>query len=285
LVKTTSGAHKNILIHADNLKALQQLSIQTKVDLIYIDPPFATNKDFHAKTGELGYSDKIVADEFLSFLRERLALMKTLLSETGSIYVHLDQRMSHEVKLVLDDIFGRKNFRNEIIWKYVSGGISDRFFARKHDTIFFYTKSDTYTFNPQRERRKLYNQAKVLTDEKGDYVWYIRPNTNTKVPNGVKTYLDKYVSDVWDIPIVNPMAKERNGYPTQKPEALLERIIAASSNPGDIVADFFAGSGTTGAVAEKMGRAWIMCDQSNHAIQTIQERLCQLDAQYSFVEY
>lgn len=274
---------QNRLIKGDNLAFLKLCDkdsdplikdkVKGKIKLIYIDPPFATKNTFYAKTGELGYADKRVADEFIQYLKERLVLMKELLAEDGSIYLHLDPKMSHYIKIVLDDIFGREHFRNEIIWNYVSGGISNRFFARKHDTIFFYTKSHTYTFHPQKERRKTYRASSIQKDGKGEFVWYIRPGTNPKVPNGVKTYLDKYVQDVWEIPIVNPMAKERNGYPTQKPEALLERIILASTNPGDLVADFFAGSGTTGIVAEKLGRQWIMCDSGDHSMQVIQQRL------------
>lgn len=267
----------NLLFHGDNLTVLKNLQTNTTVtghiQLIYIDPPFATARDFFGKNGEKSYTDRLVANEFIEFLHQRLTIMKDLLADTGSIFVHLDHRMSHRVKLLLDEIFGEKNFRNEIIWNYVSGGISDRFFARKHDTIFFYSKTDNYTFNPQKERTKHYKKHHIMRDDKGEYVWYLRPGVNAKVPNGVKTYLDKYVQDVWNIPIVNPMATERTGYPTQKPEQLLERIILAASNPKDIVADFFAGSGTTGMVAEKLSRRWIMADKGEHAISVIMKRL------------
>lgn len=275
----------NRLYHGDNLTVLRELqydqAIVGKMQLIYIDPPFATARDFFGKNGEKSYTDRLVAEEFIAFLQERLLLMKSLLSDTGSIFVHLDQRMSHRVKLVLDDIFGPENFRNEIIWNYISGGISDRFFARKHDTVFFYSKTDDYIFHPQKERIKTYKKHTILKDEKGEYVWYLRPGINPKYPNGVKTYLDKYVQDVWNIPIVNPMANERTGYPTQKPEPLLARIIQAASNPDDLVADFFAGSGTTGIVAEKLGRRWLMTDKGDHAINVITERLHTIANSYS----
>lgn len=268
---------QNRLYHADNFSVLQTLqtdpAVAGKLQLIYIDPPFATARDFYGKNGEKSYSDKLVAKEFLDFLSARLVLMRSLLADTGSIFVHLDQRMSHRVKLVLDDIFGEKNFRNEIIWNYISGGISNKFFARKHDTIFFYSKTDHYTFHPQKERTKVYKPEKIMRDSKGEYVWYIRPGINPTVPKGVKTYIDKYVQDVWSIPIVNPMANERTGYPTQKPEQLLERIILAASDKGDLVADFFAGSGTTGVVANKLGRRFILSDKGDHAIEVIQKRL------------
>jgi site-specific DNA-methyltransferase (adenine-specific)/adenine-specific DNA-methyltransferase len=276
---------KNLLYHGDNLAVLKKLQknpdVKGKIQLIYIDPPFATARDFFGKNGEKSYSDKLVADKFLVFLEERLLLMKELLAKNGSIFVHLDQRMSHRVKLLLDDIFGEKNFRNEIIWNYVSGGISNKFFAKKHDSIFFYTTTDDYTFHPQKERTKSYKKSSILRDEKGEYVWYLRPNVNPSVPNGVKTYLDKYVQDVWDIPIVNPMAAERTGYPTQKPEPLLKRIILATTNKEDLVADFFAGSGTTGIVAEKLNRRWLMSDKGTHAIDVIKERLATIQTGYA----
>ncbi len=276
---------QNLLFQGDNLAVLKSLQkdpeIAGHIQLIYIDPPFATARDFFGKNGEKSYSDKIVAEEFLNFLKIRLLLMKELLADTGSIFVHIDQRMSHRVKILLDDIFGPENFRNEIIWNYISGGISDRFFAKKHDTIFFYSKTNAYVFNPQKERTKIYKKEKILTDEKGEYVWYIRPGINVKVPNGVKTYLDKYVQDVWNVPIINPMANERTGYPTQKPEQLLQRIILAGTNSGDLVADFFAGSGTTGIVAEKLNRRWILVDKGNHSIEVIKKRLESIATTYS----
>jgi adenine specific DNA methylase Mod len=279
------SAWQNLLFQGENLSVLKTLQknpeLAGHIQLIYIDPPFATARDFFGKNGERSYSDKIVAEEFLNFLWVRLSLMKELLADTGSLFVHLDQRMSHRVKILLDDIFGPENFRNEIIWNYISGGISDRFFAKKHDTIFFYSKTDKYVFNPQKERTKVYKKEKILIDEKGEYVWYIRPGINAKVPNGVKTYLDKYVQDVWNVPIINPMANERTGYPTQKPEQLLKRIILAGTNPGDLVADFFAGSGTTGIVAEKLNRRWILTDKGTHSIEVIKKRLENIATSYS----
>ncbi len=176
----------------------------------------------------------------------------------------------------MDEIFGYENFRNEIVWHYVSGGISERAFARKHDLLLLYTKTGNYTFNYQKERKDKYediDESKTLEDEKGRFVWYIRPRTNPKVPDGVKTYIDGFVHDVWDMPIVNPQAEERLAFDTQKPEALLKRIILASSNEDDLVADFFCGSGTTLAVAEKLGRRWIGCDLSKFAIQVTRKRL------------
>ena len=285
----------NLLFHGDNkdvLATLLENGFRGKIDLIYIDPPFKSGADYVRKVELRGlknlgrieedeasilqqtmYFDIWNNDTYLQFMYERLMLLKELLSETGSIYVHLDWHIGHYVKLLMDEVFGQENLLNEIIWNYVSGGISERFFARKHDIILFYNKSQNYVFNSQKERKKKFDQAKIQKDEKGEFIWYIRPNTNPKVPQGVKSYIDKFVQDVWDIPIVNPQAYERLGFETQKPEALLERIIKASSNPNDLVLDCFIGSGTTLAVAQKLGRRWIGCDINKGAIQTTSKRL------------
>lgn len=277
-----SGAWRNMLVWGDNLAFLKMLyedkhraikgKVRGHVDLIYIDPPFATEEDFATRKGQIAYSDKKSGAAFLEDLRRRLLVAKELLSPTGSILVHLDHHKGHYAKVVLDEIFGAANFRNEIVWAYKSGGVAKSSFARKHDVIFWYSKSETYTFNPQKERNKSTVEGKeVFADEKGEYVWHTLPGP--KKPKGVKNYLDGYVTDVWDIPIINTQAKERTGYPTQKPEALLERIIRACTNPGDLVMDFFAGGGTTPAVAEKLGRRWIACDFGKLSFYTIQQRL------------
>ena len=296
----------NRLIYGDNLLAMAALlagdedtpSLRGKIDLIYIDPPFDSKADYRTKITlpgttidqkptvleQFAYSDTWAdgTASYLAMITPRLVLMKELLSESGSIWVHLDWHVGHYVKLVLDEVFGKENFRNEVIWSYVSGGVSDRFFARKHDNLFFYSKSHNYYFNVQKERdeNKVAKLAKdkVFMDTKGEYTWYIRPHTNPKVPDGVKSYLDKYVQDVWQIPIVNPQAKERVNYATQKPEALLDRIIASSCPPGGFVADFFIGSGTTLAVAEKMGRRWLGCELGKPAAMITRKRLIDQDA-------
>lgn len=294
----------NRLIHGDNLFAMQALlngdpetglpSMRGKIDLIYIDPPFDSKADYRTKITlpngnveqkptvleQFAYSDTW-ADGTISYLKmlyPRLCLMKELLSDQGSIYVHCDWHAGHYLKVILDEIFGKPNLQNEIIWNYVSGGISQNSFAKKHDTIYCYVKNpDNKIFNIQKERdeEKISKIApeKIMHDEKGEFVWYIRPGTNPKVPNGVKSYLDKFMQDVWDIPIVNPQAKERVDYATQKPEALLERIIKASSNENSIVADFFGGSGTTAAVAEKLGRRWITSDLGKPSTMIMRKRL------------
>ncbi|MFQ6739658.1 MAG: site-specific DNA-methyltransferase [Alphaproteobacteria bacterium] len=294
----------NRLIQGDNLFAMQALlngdpdtglpSMRGKIDLIYIDPPFDSKADYRTKITlpngdveqkptvleQFAYSDTW-ADGTISYLKmlyPRLCLMKELLSDQGSIYVHCDWHAGHYLKVILDEIFGKPNLQNEIIWNYVSGGISQNSFAKKHDTIYCYVKNpDNKIFNIQKERdeEKISKIApeKIMHDEKGEFVWYIRPGTNPKVPNGVKSYLDKFMQDVWDIPIVNPQAKERVDYATQKPEVLLERIIKASSNEHSIVADFFGGSGTTAAVAEKLGRRWITSDLGKPSTMIMRKRL------------
>ena len=299
----------------DNVEVLDNLNSNC-VDLIYLDPPFNSNKHYAAPIGsaaegaefkdawtlddvDMAWLDVIKDDNptladlinlagkfgnkgdkaYLIFMARRLLEMRRILKESGSIYLHCDPTMSHSLKLVMDCIFGKKNFRNEIVWNYISGGISKKYFAQKHDIIFFYCKNEKdYMFNVQKERhdKKFANidPVKIMTDDKGqEYVWYIRPGTNDKVPDGVKSYLDKYVQDVWQIPIVNPQAKERKGYPTQKPLALLERILKASSNEGDMVLDPFCGCATTLVAAERLGRQWVGIDISAQAIKLIRERL------------
>ena len=299
----------NRLIYGDNIFVMQALlngdektglpSMRGAIDLIYIDPPFDSKADYRTKitlpTGDIearpavidqfAYSDtwKNGTVSYLEMLYPRLMLMRDLLSDKGSIYVHIDWHVGHYVKLLLDEIFGKQNLQNEIIWNYVSGGVSQNSFAKKHDTIYSYLKSTSdHIFNIQKERddEKIakIDPAKIMKDEKGEFIWYIRPGTNPKVPNGVKSYLDKFVQDVWDIPIVNPQAKERVDYATQKPEALLERIIKASSNENSIVADFFGGSGTTAAVAEKLGRRWITSDIGKPSIMIMRKRLIDNEA-------
>ena len=285
----------NKLFWGDNLQVLAHLlkEYRGEIDLIYIDPPFDSKAEYvkkvkirgekvegeqHSLLEEKQYTDIWEKDEYLQFMYERLLIMRELLADTGSIYLHCDWHKGAFLRLIMDEVFGEENFVNEIIWNYISGGISDRFFARKHDNLLLYAKSANlnYTFNVQKERKKAVAKEKILRDEKGEFIWYIRPNTNPKVPQGVKSYLDKFVQDVWEIPIENPQAKTRTDYPTQKPEALLERIIKASSNEGDLVADFFVGSGTTPVVAQKLGRRWIACDINLGAIQTTAKRLNQI---------
>lgn len=290
----------NRLIHGDNLFAMQALlngdsetglpSMRGKIDLIYIDPPFDSKADYRTKITlpngnveqkptvleQFAYSDTW-ADGTISYLKmlyPRLALMKELLSDQGSIYVHCDWHAGHYLKVMLDNIFGKENFRNEIVWCYSSGGRSKTSFPKKHDTIFVYSKTNNFIFNPikvplsEEEISKNY----PLVDEEGRHyrVW---SNAKLGVVNYVQ-YAEKLVEDWWaDINILQTMEKERVDYATQKPEKLLERIIKASSNENSIVADFFGGSGTTAAVAEKLGRRWITSDLGKPSTMIMRKRL------------
>lgn len=269
----------NLLVFGDNLQILKTFNenkdplvknkIKGKVKLIYIDPPFATKEDFGSKEGARAYSDKRKGAEFVEFIRRRLIVAKELLSEDGSIFIHLDWKKAHYLKLVMDEIFGDKNFRNEIVWHYRTGNIAEKQFQRKHDTIFFYSKNDSYLFNVQ--------------EFKEYYVQTYGPDTKISFKSA-KDFEDQYgrfrisqVDDVWNISAVFTLGGEHIDYPTQKPEVLLERIIKASSNEGDLVLDFFCGSGTTLAVAEKLNRRWIGCDIGKLAIYTTQKRLLEID--------
>ena len=278
----------NRLIFGDNLQVMKTLLEQKRqgelyntdgtpgVKLVYIDPPFGTRQDFSGNKDQKAYRDKIAGAEFLEFLRKRLVLLREILSDDGAIYVHLDTRKVHYVKVLMDEIFGEANFRNEIIWFYPRGGDSEKQFNRKHDTILFYSKSSKWTFNYHdilipytQEQLDRFDQQ----DEKGRFYWNVNPRGER-----VKTYLRKNgigEYDVWNIGI-NSSQIQSIGYPTLKPEALLERIIKASSNRGDIVLDAFAGGGTCPAVAEKLDRRWIAIDCGKLSIYTIQRRLLTL---------
>ena len=276
----------NMLIFGDNLQILKTL-LKMKEDgklknpdgsrgikLIYIDPPFAAEQEFKGAKGEKAYQDKIAGAEFLEFLRKRLVFLKEILTDDGSIYVHLDYRSTHYIKVLMDEIFEKKNYRNEIIWSYFVSGNYPRYFARNHANILAYSKSENPIFNSQKYF---------------DYCLYYEKHFDgniVKKPDGKEYYeyngelrtFEKQLPETWaDIDKVKrDIQTEKTGYPTQKPEALLERIIEASSNKGDIVLDAFAGSGTTGAVAEKLNRRWIMIDSSKFAIYTMIKRMLNL---------
>lgn len=274
----------NKLIFGDNLQILKEiyndqkgenkLGTKDKIKLIYIDPPFATKQDF-MKNGEKVYQDKVIGSEFLEFLRERLILAKEILADDGSIYVHLDQKKGHYIKVLLDEIFREDNFVREIIWNRMnpSGGKAGaNNWIYTHDTLYFYSKNtNNKIFNKEYEpySERYIEQRFVHEDEKGRY--RLQGNDNRK--QYLSESKGKAITSVWDIADINVMALEKSNYPTQKPEALLERIIRASSNKDDIVMDFFAGSGTTPAVAEKLGRKWIGCDCGKLSIYTIQKRI------------
>ena len=235
--------------------------VKGKVKLIYIDPPFATADDFQNKEGAKAYTDKKKGAEFVEFLRKRLILAKEILADDGSIFVHLDQKMSHYIKVLMDEIFGKQFFRNEIAWCYQGAGQSKTQFKRKHDNILFFSKTNINIFNwsdigeliGEKQRKKYTGK-----DEKGYFKSYEHRDGKT-----YKKYFDQNEImprvDYWtDLSIIQSR-NERLDYPTQKPEALIERIIKASSNEGDIVLDFFGGAGTTMALFLKnlFFRKWI----------------------------
>ncbi|HWQ78777.1 MAG TPA: site-specific DNA-methyltransferase [Anaerovoracaceae bacterium] len=261
------GHGDNMLVHADNLPfmkyLLEEKGMAGAINLIYIDPPFFSKANYGTEIKL--QSDKISKipvikqkayhdvwekgmEEYLRMLADRFFLMKELLAEDGCLWVHLDWHSVHYVKVLLDEIFGEKNFINEVIWNYKSGGVSKNYFARKHDTLLFYAKSPKYYFLAQQE--KSYNRDfkpyrfKGVAEYRDELGWYTMVN----------------MKDVWQINMVGRTSAERTGYATQKPEQLIERILESCTREGDLCADFFCGSGTLSAAANRLGRRWITCD-------------------------
>ena len=229
----------NEIIHGDCLDVFPTLQ-PNSVDLIYNDPPFYTQRNFD------NFKDSWKSlPHYLSWLNKRFTEMRRVMKSTASIYIHCDWHASHYIKIELDKIFDYDNFQNEIIWRYGLGGSSPKRWQRKHDAILFYTKGDKWTFNPQ-----------------------MVPATSQRMKGKMKK-----MDDVWGIPSLNNMATERTGYNTQKPEELLERIILASSNEGDVVLDPMCGSGTTCVVAKRLERKYIGIDISNEAVEVSEKRL------------
>ena len=304
---TFEDGWKNKLIWGDNLLVISSLleKFAGKIDLIYIDPPFATGADFSFKA-QIGESEEEIpkeqsiieekayrdtwgkgTDSFVSMIYERLVLMRDLLAENGSIYVHCDWKMNSLIRIILDEIFGKDNFRNELVWHYPGREmhITTKFNC-KHDTVYFYAKSKQSSIAmhsvaiPYNKEERLKNlRRKVYQDEDGrEWVWETRGQSAGQEP--YKRYVEeiilqgKPISDVWsDLQFLRGNHPERENYPTQKPEKLLERIIKASSNEGSLVADFFCGSGTALVVAEKLGRRWIGCDLGRWGIHVTRKRM------------
>src|SRR5215469_986844 len=262
----------NKLILGDNLEILKTFPDEY-VDLIYLDPPFFSNRNYEVIWGDAGeirsFQDRWSGgmDHYIAWLYERVVQMHRVLKSTGSIYLHCDWHANAYIRVhILDKIFGEKNFRNEIVWSYQRWTAGRSSFQRTHDNIFFYSKSKDSKFNVLTEdySEKSAHKAKRFTKvEKGKLIQNYTEDT----------IREKSMRDVWEISILNSQAKERIGYPTQKPEALLDRIIKASSNKGDIVLDPFVGGGTTIAAAERLGRQWIGIDQSVQAIKVTEFRL------------
>ena len=322
------AAWANRLIHGDNLAAMRALArdFTGAVDLIYLDPPFATGEGFHLNGKRHGASPKAYADTwgrglagYLQMLYERLVLAHKLLAQTGSLWLHIDWRAGHHARLILDEIFGRENFRNMVVWHYGGRGakaVSGQF-PRNYDLLLYYAKSPAAPFRKAHriERVPLAEAPSIgirkdaqgrwfKTSPRGDYTdesvaaldskgrvhrtrtGSLRIKYFIEAENG-HLLVPKLVGDVWDdVPDMMhaPMA-ERTGYPTQKPLALLSRIIESCTNPGDLVADLFCGSGTTLLAAEQSGRRWLGCDQSAIAVKTAVKRLEMLPGHIPFALY
>lgn len=301
----------NLVIRGECLSACAYLKENNiKVDLVYIDPPFASGADY-AKTiyirrnpkvaeavkkaeqtldieelksfEEKMYGDIWNKEAYLNWMYENLMAIKTIMSDNASIYVHLDHHIGHYVKIIMDEIFGEDNFVNEIVWCYTGGTDSKKSFGKKHDTIFFYKKNDDFIFNGAYEpfsaaTLKRFNKE----DENGRY-------KENKLSNGkvYKTYMKdegKLLSDYWIIPIVNKTYVESADYSTQKPEELLKRVINASSNKNMVVADFFGGSGVSAKVANDLGRKFIHCDIGINSIETTRDRLLSSGASFKVLD-
>ena len=309
------GDNKLILSSLKNGPLREEIEAQGGLKLIYIDPPFDVGADFSMDIEigddtftkkpnileEIAYRDTWGkgADSFIAMIYERLVLMRDLLAEDGSIYVHCDWRVTAFLRNILDEVFGTNFFQNEIIWKRQSPSSSKaraRKYSADHDTIHFFTKSANFIFNKtfgeypkdeiekrfkQSDERGRYKDAELATYSQKTFEQLKEENRLIRTSGGkyrYKIYLDEIegvlVDTLWmDIPAVNSQALQATGYATQKPEALLERIIKVSSNEGDLVADFFCGSGTTAAVAEKLGREWIYTDLGKFAIHTTRKRM------------
>jgi DNA modification methylase len=282
-----AGCPANRLILGDNLSVMAALlpELEGRIDLIYADPPFFTNQKFAARIGRgedsrkpeqwklaEGYQDRWSdLDAYLDFLYRRLALMYRLLAPHGTLYLHLDWHADAYARLILDEIFGSDHLLNEIIWAYHGPSPIRTAFNRKHDTILSYTKGSTYTFNADAVRAP-YHENTVNTFRSSRKAGF------GKIPDLVR---GKVPEDWWYFPVVARLHSERTGYPTQKPVALLERIILASSNSGDLVADFFSGSGTTAFVAAQQERRFIAVDQSFRAIHTTRNRLVETNSSFT----
>ena len=302
----------NMLIRGECLSACAYLKDKgIQVDLVYIDPPFASGADYAKKVyirrnpqvaaairqaeeeldleelkafEEKMYGDVWDKERYLNWMYENLMAIKSVMSDEASIYVHLDWHIGHYVKILLDEIFGEDNFVNEIVWHYynkMQGNVNR--FASNHDVIFLYKKSEDYCFQPIKEKRDdVTKQTKRVWDKETQKL------VNAKDENGKIIYIEtdeKTIDDVWRMSMLQPAdTKEPVGYATQKPEALLERIIKASSNDGMLVADFFGGSGVTAAVANKLGRNFIHCDIGINSIQTTRDRLLADKAEFEMLE-
>jgi site-specific DNA-methyltransferase (adenine-specific) len=275
LADVLEGGRRGAVVQADNLDVLAAIP-DGVVDLVYADPPFGTGdvqlltsirtgvgertrRGFGGRevawevVGEQAWTDDLPLPEHLAALRARVEEIRRVLAPNGSLYLHVDWRTVHHVRLLLDEVFGPERFLNELIWAYDYGGRARDRWPRKHDTILWYARGDTWTFDRDQIARIPYMAPGLVGPEKA---------ARGKLP-----------TDVWWMTIVPPASAERTGYPTQKPVRLLERILAASSRPGDLVLDPYAGSGTTGVAAARLGRRWLLVDRNPAAVAIARERL------------
>ena len=269
----------NSVLEGDCLEQMRLIE-RDSINLIYLDPPFFTEKTHRLKnrerTKEFSFDDIWGSDKgYADFLKERISLMHSLLNDTGSIFIHCDKNGEHIVRVILDQVFGVNNFQSEIIWSYKRWSNSKKGLLTSHQNIYFYSKTKNFKFNTiytsysettnldqilQRRTRDEHNKSVYELDDNGEFV---HGDKKKGVP----------LSDVWEIPYLNPKAKERVGYPTQKPLLLLERIIKLTSQPGDVVLDPFCGSGTTCVAAKMLGRNYIGIDKSSEAVELSQTRI------------
>lgn len=314
-IETVGKPSENLVIRGECISACAYLKEQgIKVDLVYIDPPFASGADyakriFIRKNPKLAekvaaaeqqmdieelkafeekmYGDIWQKEDYLNWMYENLMAIKSIMSDTGSIYVHLDWHIGHYVKILMDEIFGEDLFRNEIVWYYADyiQGNATTGFAKKHDVIYFYTKSDNYTFQRITEKLdKPVERNKVVWDKETQTLKVAR-DENGKII--YETFTEKFLDSVWAIgqtAVTRKTSSENVGYATQKPKALLERFIKASSNEGFIVADFFGGSGVTANVSHELGRKFIHVDIGINSIQTARDRLKEAGASFQILE-
>lgn len=260
----------SVIYCGDNLELMSQLPADS-IDLVYLDPPFFTNRQYELIWGDeaevRSFEDRWQGgiEVYIAWMRERVIEIKRVLKETGSVYLHCDWHASHYLKVMMDGVFGADRFRNEVIWAYRGGGVSKRWWGRKHDVILFYTKGKTWTFNPQYSPYSDFTLSRVAK-------LGLRPNrTEIDVERG------GHMTDWWtDINALQTWSPERLGYPTQKPVALLERIIKASTNEGDLVLDPFCGCGTTLHAAQNLNREWIGLDISPTACDVMRRQMARI---------
>ncbi|MCU0350450.1 MAG: site-specific DNA-methyltransferase [Flavobacterium sp.] len=314
-IETVGAPSENLVIRGECISACAYLKEQgIKVDLVCIDPPFASGIDYSKKVfirrnpniakkieeaeqqmdieelrafEEKMYGDIWSKEDYLNWMYENLLAIKSVMDEKASIYVHLDWHIGHYVKILMDEVFGEDLFRNEIIWYYADyiQGNATTGFAKKHDVIYFYTKSDNYTFQRVTEKLdKPVERNKVVWDKETQTLKVAR-DENGKII--YETFTEKFLDSVWAIgqtSVTRKTSSENVGYSTQKPKALLERFIKASSNEGMIIADFFGGSGVTAKVANDLGRKFIHCDIGINSIQTVRDRLVEAKANFQILE-